>query len=49
MLLSLKVAPLLFQKAMIKVFEPMLQSVLIYIDNVLFFSQDDESYATLLK
>jgi len=46
---GLKVAPSLFQKAMIKVFEPMLQSVLIYIDDALLFSKDKDSYVTLLK
>jgi hypothetical protein len=34
---------------MIKVFEPMLRSTLIYIDDVLLFSKDEESHATLLK
>jgi hypothetical protein len=34
---------------MIKVFEPMLLSTLIYIDDVLLFSKDEESHATLLK
>jgi len=34
---------------MIKVFESMLQFTLIYIDDVLLFSQDAESYAILLK
>ena len=46
---DIKITPLLFQKAMIKVFEPMLQFTLIYIDDVLLFSQDEESHATLLK
>jgi len=46
---GLKVAPFLFQKAMIKVFELMLQSALIYIDDVLLFSKDKDSYATFLK
>ena len=47
--LGLKAAPLLFQKAMIKVFKLMLRSTLIYIDDVLLFSKDKESHATLLK
>ena len=34
---------------MIKIFEPMLQFTLIYIDDMLLFSQDEESHATLLK
>ena len=34
---------------MIKIFEPMLQFTLIYIDDVLLFSQDEESHVTLLK
>jgi hypothetical protein len=46
---GLKVTSSLFQKAIIKVFEPMLQFTLIYIDDVLLFSQDEESHATLLK
>jgi hypothetical protein len=46
---GLKVAPSLFQKAMIKVFEPMLPSALVYIDDVLLFSKDEESHATLLQ
>ena len=46
---GLKVAPSLFQKAMIKVFEPMLPSALVYIDDVLRFSKEKESHATLLK
>jgi hypothetical protein len=46
---GLKVTSSLFQKAIIKVFKPMLQSTLIYIDDVLLFSQYKESHATLLK
>jgi hypothetical protein len=49
MLFGLKVAPLLFQKAMIKVFKLMFHSALIYIDDMLLFSKDKESHATLLK
>jgi trans-aconitate methyltransferase len=46
---DIKITPLLFQKAMIKVFESMLQFTLIYIDDVLLFLQDEESHVTLLK
>ena len=46
---GLKVAPSLFQKVMIKVFEPMLPSALVYIDDVLLFSKDEESHAALLQ
>lgn len=49
MLFHLKVAPSLFQKAMKKIFQPILHSVLIYIDDILLYSPDEESHLALLK
>ena len=46
---GLKVAPSLFQKAMIKIFEPILHHALIYIDDVLLFSNDHNSHQDLLS
>ena len=46
---GLKVAPSLFQKAMIKIFEPILHHELIYIDDVLLFSKDHDSHQQLLS
>ncbi|QHO48459.1 polyprotein [Arachis hypogaea] len=46
--LGLKVAPSLFQKAMTKIFEPILHSTLIYIDDILLFSKDNEAHKALL-
>ena len=37
---GLKVAPSLFQKAMTKIFEPILYHTLVYIDDILIFSKD---------
>ncbi|WVZ08580.1 hypothetical protein V8G54_021926 [Vigna mungo] len=37
---GLKVAPSLFQKAMTKIFEPILENAIIYIDDILLFSKD---------
>ena len=39
----------LFQKAMIKIFEPILHHVVIYIDDVLLFSKDHDSHQDLLS
>ncbi|XP_015389838.1 uncharacterized protein LOC107178762 [Citrus sinensis] len=39
-----KVAPSLFQKAMIKIFEPIIHHALVYIDDVLSFSKDHDSH-----
>ena len=44
----LKVAPSLFQKAMKKIFSLVLHHALVYIDNILLFSSDNESYQKLL-
>jgi len=46
---GLQVASLLFQNVIINIFKLMLQSILIYIDDVLLFSQYEESHTTLLK
>ncbi|KAK8556665.1 hypothetical protein V6N12_003062 [Hibiscus sabdariffa] len=46
---GLKTAPSLFQKAMIKIFHPILDKALIYIDDVLLYSPDEESHITLLN
>ncbi|XP_057984608.1 uncharacterized protein LOC131169402 [Hevea brasiliensis] len=45
---GLKIAPFVFQKAMKKIFDPILQSVLIYIDDILLFSKDVMAHKALL-
>ena len=45
----LKVAPYLFQKAMIKIYEPILYSALIYIDDILLFFPNEESHLKFLQ
>ncbi|XP_022765875.1 uncharacterized protein LOC111310716 [Durio zibethinus] len=45
---GLKVAPSLFQKAMTKIFAPILDNALICIDDILLFSPDDTFHAQLL-
>ncbi|KAH9680173.1 hypothetical protein KPL71_026451 [Citrus sinensis] len=45
---GLKVAPSLFQKAMTKIFSPILHHVLVYIDDILLFSSDHDSHQNLL-
>ena len=45
---GLKVAPSLFQKAMLRIFELILYSALVYIDDILLFSEDHESHQKLL-
>ena len=49
MTFDLKVAPSLFQKAIIKIFEPILHHALVYIDDVLLFSKDHDSHQQLLS
>ncbi|GJV21833.1 putative reverse transcriptase domain, viral movement protein [Tanacetum coccineum] len=44
-----KNAPSAFQKAMITIFESILASTLVYIDDILLFSPDEQSYAELLS
>nr|GFA85499.1 putative reverse transcriptase domain, viral movement protein [Tanacetum cinerariifolium] len=40
---------LAFQKAMITIFEPILANTLVYIDDILLFSPDEQSHAELLS
>ncbi|GJS01528.1 putative reverse transcriptase domain, viral movement protein [Tanacetum coccineum] len=42
---GLKNAPPAFQKAMITIFEPILANTLVYIDDILLFSPDEQSHA----
>ena len=44
---GLKVAPSLFQKAMTKIFQPIMHHTLVYIDDLLLFSKDAESHYQL--
>ncbi|GJU95021.1 putative reverse transcriptase domain, viral movement protein [Tanacetum coccineum] len=46
---GLKNAPSAFQKAMITIFEPILANTLVYIDDILLFSPDQQSHAELLS
>ncbi|GJX90841.1 putative reverse transcriptase domain, viral movement protein [Tanacetum coccineum] len=46
---GLKYAPSVFQKAMITIFEPILANTLVYIDDILLFSLDEQSHAELLS
>ncbi|KAK8575413.1 hypothetical protein V6N12_063086 [Hibiscus sabdariffa] len=46
---GLKTAPSLFQKAMVKIFQPIMDQTLIYIDDILLYSPDEEAYLKLLK
>ena len=46
---GLKVAPSLFRKSLIKIFEPILYHALIYIDDVLLFSKDHDSHQDILS
>ncbi|GKB08564.1 putative reverse transcriptase domain, viral movement protein [Tanacetum coccineum] len=41
--------PSAFQKAMITIFEPILANTLVYIDDILLFSPDEQSHAELLS
>ena len=45
---GLKNAPSQFQKAMVMLFQPLLTNALIYVDDILLFSKDEESHAKLL-
>ncbi|KAK0573720.1 hypothetical protein LWI29_012429 [Acer saccharum] len=46
---GLKTAPSLFQKAVTRIFHPLLHSALVYIDDILLFSPDDTSHNNLLQ
>ena len=46
---GLKVAPSLFQKAMVKIFSPILHHVLVYIDDILLFSTNHQTHQKLLS
>ncbi|GKA27100.1 putative reverse transcriptase domain, viral movement protein [Tanacetum coccineum] len=46
---QLENAPSAFQKAMITIFEPILDNTLVYIDDNLLFSSDEQSHAELLS
>ena len=45
---GLKNAPSQFQKVMVTLFQPLLINALIYVDDILLFSKDEESHAKLL-
>ena len=45
---DLKNAPSQFLKAMVTLFQPLLTNALIYVDDILLFSKDEESHAKLL-
>ena len=44
---GLKNAPSQFQKSMVMLFQPLLTNALIYVDDILLFSKDEESHAKL--
>nr|GEW97190.1 putative reverse transcriptase domain, viral movement protein [Tanacetum cinerariifolium] len=46
---GLKNAPSAFQEAMITIFKPILTNTLVYIDDILLFSSDEQSHAELLS
>ena len=45
---GLKNASSQFQKSMVTMFQPLLANALIYVDDILLFSKDDESHEKLL-
>ena len=45
---GLKPGPLLFQKAMTTIYGPLLSQALVYIDDILLFSPDNEAHNKLL-
>ena len=46
---GLKIDPSIFQKAMTRIFEPILTTALVYIDDILLFFPSPDSHATLLQ
>ncbi|KAG8472716.1 hypothetical protein CXB51_034748 [Gossypium anomalum] len=46
---GLKTAPSLFQKAMTRIFHPIMENALVYIDDILLYSKDEESHVLLLQ
>ncbi|KAL2531113.1 Uncharacterized protein Adt_04464 [Abeliophyllum distichum] len=46
---GLKTAPSLFQKAITRIYHPIMKSALVYIDDILLFSPDESSYYQLLS
>ena len=46
---GLKIASSLLQKAMPKIFQPILHTTLVYIDDILHFSEDESQHFTLLE
>ena len=46
---GLKTTPSLFQKAMTKIFNPIMKNALIYIDDILLFSLDESSQRNLFE
>ena len=46
---GLKTTPSLFHKAMTKVFSPIMENALIYIDDILLFSLDESNHRNLLE
>ncbi|KAL2499235.1 Reverse transcriptase domain-containing protein [Abeliophyllum distichum] len=46
---GLKTAPSLFQKAITRIYHPIMKSALVYIDDILLFSPDESSHSQLLS
>ncbi|KAL2486358.1 Reverse transcriptase domain-containing protein [Abeliophyllum distichum] len=46
---DLKAAPSLFQKAITRIYHPIMKSALVYIDDILLFSPDESSHSQLLS
>ncbi|KAG8493395.1 hypothetical protein CXB51_010802 [Gossypium anomalum] len=46
---GLKTAPSLFQKAMTRIFHPIMENALVYIDDILLYSKDEEFHVLLLQ